>query len=140
MRTNIAIYSYALLRIHIVGQRSVRVAPPSLSPHHSDPATRDLQSSILVEVLQGVIWMCRASFPNRPFPSSAMVQYCGLLPVDWVVVLPRVLHYSRLLRHPPLAGILMFLQSCLQSPSGLPDVDLASSRDTIYYIGLLSKR
>ena len=52
VQTNIAIYSHALLRIHVIwGQRSVRIAPPSLSPHHSGPATRDFQSSIPVEVL-----------------------------------------------------------------------------------------
>ena len=38
--------------IHIIGgQRSVRIAPPSLPPHHSGPATRDFQSSISVEAL-----------------------------------------------------------------------------------------
>ena len=42
--TNTAIYSRALLRIHIIGgQRSVWIAPPSLPPHHSGPATRDYQ-------------------------------------------------------------------------------------------------
>ena len=40
-----------------------------------------------------------------------------------------------------LAAISMFLQSCLQSPSGLPNVDLAAAAgDTIYHIGLLTKR
>ena len=35
MRTNIPIYSHALLRIHIIGgQRSVRIARPFLPPHH----------------------------------------------------------------------------------------------------------
>ena len=52
MRTNVAIYSHALLKIHIIrGQRSVRIAPLSLTSHHSSPATRDFQSSISVEVL-----------------------------------------------------------------------------------------
>ena len=38
VRTNITIYSHTLLRIHVIGgQRSVRIAPPSLPPHHSDP-------------------------------------------------------------------------------------------------------
>ena len=30
----------------------MRIAPPSLPPHHSGPATRDFQSSILVEALE----------------------------------------------------------------------------------------
>ena len=52
VRNNVAIYSHTLLRIHVIGgQRSVRIAPPSLPPHHSGPATRDFQSSISVEVL-----------------------------------------------------------------------------------------
>ena len=29
----------------------MRIVPPSLPPHHSDPATRDFQSSIPVEAL-----------------------------------------------------------------------------------------
>ena len=29
----------------------MRIAPPSLPPHHSGPATRDFQSSISVEAL-----------------------------------------------------------------------------------------
>ena len=42
----------ALLRICVIGgQRLVRIAPPSLPPHHSGPATRDFQSSISVEAL-----------------------------------------------------------------------------------------
>ena len=52
VRTNVAIYSHALLKIHIIrGQRSVRIAPLSLTFHHSSPATREFQSSISVEVL-----------------------------------------------------------------------------------------
>ena len=39
VQTNIAVYSHALLRIHIIGgQRSVRITPPFLPPHHSGPA------------------------------------------------------------------------------------------------------
>ena len=40
---------------------------------------------------------------------------------------------------PPLAGISVFLQSHLQSPSRLPNVDLATAAagNTIYHIGLL---
>ena len=42
VRNNVVIYSHALLRICIIGgQRLVRIAPPSLPPHHSGPATRD---------------------------------------------------------------------------------------------------
>ena len=38
--TNFAIYSCALLRIHVNGgRRSVRIAPLSLAPHHSGSAT-----------------------------------------------------------------------------------------------------
>ena len=48
--TMLLFYSHTLLRIHVIGgQRSVRIVPPSLPPHHSGPATRDFQSSISVE-------------------------------------------------------------------------------------------
>ena len=95
VRTNITIYSHALLRIHIIGgQRSVRIAPPSLPPHHSDPAARDFQSSIPVEAL---IWGCHLdvqSLLQQQLLSSAVVQHCGLLPVDQMVILPCMLRYS----------------------------------------------
>ena len=61
MQTNVAICSHAPLRIHVIGsQRSVRIAPPSLPPpslppHHSDPATRDFQSSIQ-QLWRGLHW------------------------------------------------------------------------------------
>ena len=68
--TNIAIYSYALLRICVNGgQMSVRIAPPSLPPHQvvqqlgtSSPPSQLKYSS------EGVIWMCRASFTNSSCP------------------------------------------------------------------------
>ena len=83
-----AIYSHALLRIHIIGgQRLVRIVPPSLplvqQPGTSNPSSQLKHSSV------GVIWMCRVSFTN-----SIMVQHCGLLPVDRVVILPCMLRYS----------------------------------------------
>ena len=52
VQTTLLFYSHALLRIHVIGgQRSVRIAPPSLPLYHSGPATRDFQSSISVEAL-----------------------------------------------------------------------------------------
>ena len=49
---NIAIYSHALLKTHVIrGQRLVRIALPPLPSHHSSPATRDFQSSISIEVI-----------------------------------------------------------------------------------------
>ena len=81
VRTNIVIYSHALLRIHVTGgQRSVRIASPTLPPHRTGPATRDFQSSISVEVLlcgyhldvQGLL---------QQLLSSAKVQYGGLFPL-----------------------------------------------------------
>ena len=102
-------------------------------PGTSSPPSRLKHSS------EGVIWMCRASFTNSscPLPCSST----GFLPVDRIVILPCMLHYSWLLHHHPLTGITVFLQSCLQSPSGLPNVDLAAAAgDTLYHIGLLTKR
>ena len=89
VRNNIAIYSHALPRIHVIGgQRSVRIAPPSLPPHHSSSATRDFQSSISVEVLFHRCHLYVQGLLHQQLLSSAMVQYGGLLPVDRVVVLP----------------------------------------------------
>ena len=133
------IWSYT---VHVIwGQRLVRIAPPCLPPHHSGPATRDFQSSISVEAL---LWGCHLDVQgllHQQLLCSAMVQHCGLLPVDWAVILPRMLCYSWLLHHPPLTGISVFLQSHLQSLSGLPDVDLATAAgNMIYHIGLFTKR
>ena len=53
---------------------------------------------------------------------------------------PCMLCHSRLLHHPPLTGISVFLQSRLLSPSGLPDVDLAAAAcDTIYTLDCLPR-
>ena len=131
--------------MHYWGYTSLEVKGrwgPSLHPHHSGPAT---QSYISVEAL---LWGCHLDVHaqgllHQQFLSSAMVQHCGLLPVDRVVILPRMLRYSWLLHHPHLAAISVFLQSCLQSPSSLPAVDLAmAAGDTIHHnvIGLLTKR
>ena len=54
VQTNITIDSHTLLRIHVIGgQRSVRIAPPSLPPHHSNPAARHFQGHyIIVAIVQ----------------------------------------------------------------------------------------
>ena len=49
VRTKHYYFIATLLRIHVIGgQRSVRIAPPSLPPHHSDPAARDFQRTGIV--------------------------------------------------------------------------------------------
>ena len=60
----------------------MRIAPPSLPPHHSDPAARDFQSSIPVEALLRGCHLDVQCLLQQQFLSSAAVQYCGLLPVD----------------------------------------------------------
>ena len=83
------IASNALLRIRVIGsQRSVRIAAPSLPPHYSRPATREFQSSILVELLLRVYHLDVQGLLRQQLLSSAIVQCGGLLPVDRVVVLP----------------------------------------------------
>ena len=96
----------------------MRIAPSSLPPHHSDPAARDFQSSIPVEVLLRGCHLDVQGLLQQQFLSFAAVKHCGLLPVDRMVIL-----------------------SCLQSLFGLPDVDLAAAAgDTIYHFGVFAKR
>ena len=52
VRTNVAVYSHSLLRIHVIGgQRLVRIAPPSLSLHHSGPAYKYFDKSLYIFLL-----------------------------------------------------------------------------------------
>ena len=91
VRTKTSLFIATLLRIHVIrGQRLVRIAPPSLPPHHSDPATRDFQSSIPVEALLRGCHLDVQCLLQQQFLSSAAVQYCGLLPVNRMVILPRI--------------------------------------------------
>ena len=66
----------------------MRIVPPSLPPHHSDPATRDFQSSIPVEALLRGCHLDVQCLLQQQSLSSAAVQYCGLLPVDRMVTSP----------------------------------------------------
>ena len=87
VQNNVAIYTHALPKIHlIVGRRSVRIAPPSLPPHHSSPATRDFQSSISVEAFFHRCHLDVQGLLHQQLLFSAIVQYGGLLPVDQVAV------------------------------------------------------
>ena len=109
----------------------MNIAPPSLPPQHNGQATRNFQSSISVEVL---LWRRHIDVKgHQQLLSSAMVQYCGLLLVDRVVVLSHMLCYNRLLRHSPLTAISAFLQS------RLPKVDLAKAADNLMTTGAFSK-
>ena len=82
VRSNVAIYSHVLLKMHVIwSQKSVRIAPLSLPSHHSSPATRDFQSSISVEML---LWGCHLDVQallHRQLLSFTMVQHYGLFPV-----------------------------------------------------------
>ena len=53
----------------------MRIAPPSLLPHHSDPAARDFQSSIPVEALLRGCHLDVQCLLQQQFLSSAAVQY-----------------------------------------------------------------
>ena len=100
---------------HVIGSsRSVRIALPSLPPYHSGPSNQALPVLHLGwrAPLQCVIWMCRAFFTVT---APVLCQRHCLLPMDWVVVLPCILFYSRHLHHPLLAGISVFLQSLFQA-------------------------
>ena len=111
------VYSQALLRD--TRHRRSKVGENCSSLPASSSQRSSSQSSIPVEAL---IWGCHLDV-------QSLLQHCGLLPVDRMVILPCMLRYSWLFHHPPLAGIPVFLQCCLQSPFGLPDVDLAAAAD-----------
>ena len=133
--TNIAIYSHALLRIHVIGgQGSVRIATPSLPPHHSGPCN----NQGLPVLHLGWCALLKGSSGSAGSPSltaTFLCQHCGLLLVDWVAGIPCMLYffiisYRRYLSAPSAS-----------SPCSLPDVDLAAvAGDTIYPVGLLTKR
>jgi len=52
-------------------------------------------------------------------------------PVDGVVVLPCMLCHTQLLCHPFPAGNPVFIHSRLQSPFGLPNVNLAAAAQDV---------
>ena len=90
VQTNITIYSHILLRIHVIGgQRSVRIAPPSLPSHHIQQPRTSSPPSWLKRSSEGVQGLL-----HQQLLSSAVVQHCGLLPVNRMVILPCMLHYS----------------------------------------------
>ena len=60
----------------------MRIAPPSLPPHHSGPATRDFQSSISVEALFHRCHLDVQGLLHQQLLSSAMVQYGTVLKQD----------------------------------------------------------
>ena len=113
VQTNFAIYSHALMRVHVIGgQRSVRIA--SLSPCLPSQWSNNW-GLIVLHLSEGLLCGCHLDVQgllHQQVLSSTMVLHGGLLPVDWVVVLPCMLCYSWLLHHLPLAGI----------PSGVPSV------------------
>ena len=57
----------------------MRIAPPSLPPNHSGPATRDFQSSISVEALFHRCHLDVQGLLHQQLLSSAMVQYGTVL-------------------------------------------------------------
>ena len=68
--TNTAVNGNALLRIHIIGGQGLMwIAPPSLLPYHCSPASRDFQSSILVEALISKVSSGCAEPPSPAAPS-----------------------------------------------------------------------
>ena len=80
VQTNISIYSHALLRIHIIGgQRSVRIAPPSLPPHHSGPATIHDYSYIDTFMIIAIDIKCHALWPFSPSVCLLLLRHGGFM-------------------------------------------------------------
>ena len=106
--------------------------------HWRSKVSEDCSPCLLITVVQqpgtsNPPWMCRASFTNSSCPLSWSSGSGGGSPTHALL--------QRLLHHLPHIDIPVLLQSCLQSPFGLSDVDLtAATGDTICHIGLLTKR
>ena len=90
------------------------------------PGTSSLPS-LLKCSSEGVIWMCSACVLHQYLLFSAMVHHCGLHPVDNGWWFPTYI-YAPLqpisMSSPSGTGIPVFLLFRLQSPSGIPNVDL----------------
>ena len=113
--------SNALLRIHIIGgQKSVRIAPPSLPPHHCSPVSKDFQSSISVEALLQGCHLDAQSLLHQQLLPPAMIQHKCLLPLDRVVVFQHMLHYSHASSMPSSSRM------CPSVPSVLSPVSVSS--------------
>ena len=117
--------------IHVIGgQRSVKITPLSLPPHHSGSATRDFHSSISVETLLCGYHLDVQALLHQQLLSSAVVQYSVLLPMDQVVVLLQMNSPSSPShRHP---GVFFSLVSSLRLTTTVGD--------TIYHIGLFTMK
>ena len=108
------------------GQKLVRVTPPFPASSLQWPSNQG------IPVLH-LSWSVPLRVSSRcvgPFSPIAPVLCHG--PALWSPPSwsdgdsPMHVRYSWLLLHLPLTGISAFLQSCLQSPSGPPDVDMAT--------------
>ena len=117
--------------IHVIGgQRSVRIAPLSLPPHHSGSATRDFHSSISVEALLCGYHLDVQALLHQQLLSSAVVQYGGLLQVDQVVVLLQMSFPSSPSHRHPSVFFSLVSSHRLTTTAG----------DTIYHIRLFTMR
>ena len=116
MWTNTAIYSHSLpsTSLEVKGRWGLLLPHCLLVTVVLQPGT--FQSSISVEAL---LWRCHLDVQSQQLLPYAMVQHCGLLPVNWVV-LCCMLHYSWLFHHPPLTDILVF-SSAMSPVSGMED-------------------
>ena len=102
--------------MEVKGQWGLLLPPGLLITEVQQPGTSS-PPSWLKRSSEGIILDVHGLL-HQQLLSSAMVLHCGFLQVDRLVVL------SACSAAAPLAGILVFLQSHLQSPSGLFDLDL----------------
>ena len=109
------------------------VSPGFLSSQGSHPASRELKSCVSVEALLNRGYADADGFLEQQFTGmSGHVHHCSLIPLDGMLVLPCMFSYCRLLQCPFPAGFLLLSQPCLQTSSGLTDVDLAATVWTRY--------
>ena len=102
--------------------------------------SRQFQPAIPVEigVLQSNVYCL---LQQQLLVGPSLANHCGLLSLDWMVVLPCMLCKGRLLQCSPLACILVLLHPHLEPPHCLPNVLLATAAgDLIYHLGPLLHR
>ena len=114
------------LRSMLTRVKDTLVMEKSKGQPEGHPTSRQVQPAIPVEmgVLQPDVYCL---LQQQLLVGPGLVNHRGLLPLDWMVVLPCMLCKGRLLQCPLLACILLLLHPRLEHPHCLSNVLLATA-------------